>query len=195
MLNIYLDKNVLNALDMSFYSKDIPWDLQFFQHGCGKEHYRLLMYLASCLKGPEPMIDIGTYKGLSAAALGADSEQKVITYDIANYIPDNDVVKKMSNIEFRIANCCNEMDTICSSKLLFIDIDPHDGIEDAKIFKLLVENGFKGLLVIDDIHHFEGMRNFFDSITLQKYDVTAYGHWSGTGIVNFDPDSYMIVRQ
>lgn len=194
---IVLNKGVLNALDMSRLMQHATWhaNLRYFQEEAGVEHYRLLSYLAGLLKGPAPVIDIGTYTGLSALALSADPEQSVITYDIVDNIPSGavDSIKTKPNIEIKIMNCCDDMATVCASKLVVLDIDPHDGLQEPVIIDALVKNGFKGLLVLDDIHLNDGMKRFYDSISLPKTDVSLYGHWSGTGIVNFDTSAFRIV--
>ena len=46
-----------------------------------KEHYKLLAYLSSFFNN-ETIVDIGTYRGLSALALSYNSSNKIITYDI-----------------------------------------------------------------------------------------------------------------
>jgi hypothetical protein len=98
---IVLNRDVLNAIDLSNLMQYTTWhgNSQYFQAGAGTEHYRLISYLASVLKNENenenenervPMIDIGTYTGLSALALATDTEQSVITYDIIDNIPDDD---------------------------------------------------------------------------------------------------------
>ena len=53
--------------------------------------------------------------------------------------------------------------------------------------------GYKGLVLLDDTKLNEGMVTFWNSITQEKLDISDYGHWSGTGIVNFDPSRFEIV--
>jgi hypothetical protein len=202
MKEIKLNRDVLNAIDLSTLMQYATWhgNSQYFQKEAGTEHYRLISYLASVLKDENdrvPMIDIGTYTGLSALALATDPEQSVITYDIIDNIPDEatDSIKKRANIECKIMNCCDDMAAICDSKLIVLDVDPHDGLQEPVIIDALVKNGFKGLLVLDDIHLNENMKRFYDSIELPTTDVSYYGHWSGTGIVNFDTSAYRIVAE
>jgi hypothetical protein len=71
--------------------------------------------------------------------------------------------------------------------MIFMDIDPHDGPMELEFYHWLKTEGYRGLLVCDDIWYFKGMRdNFWYHISqADKVDATLVGHWSGTGIVHF----------
>lgn len=197
MKTITLDVELLNKLDLSSLRQYVEWSptSQYLELPAGKEHYRMISYLAFQLKDNEnPYVDIGTYTGLSAVALSLDDSQSVITYDVCDWIPDDTeyTCKTKPNIAMKLTNCCNDMDAISKSKLIVLDIDPHDGVEEQVIIDKLQDSGFKGLLVLDDIHLNGDMESFWESISLPKLDVTKYGHWSGTGIVNFDCEEYLV---
>jgi hypothetical protein len=70
---------------------------------------------------------------------------------------------------------------------IFIDVDPHDGIQETKMIQKLVDKKYKGYVLLDDIHLNQAMQNFWDSIpvTVRKVDLTEIGHWSGTGLLIF----------
>ena len=34
------------------------------------------------------------------------------------------------------------------------------------------------------------MQDFWEWVDLKKYDISKYGHWSGTGVIVFDETSY-----
>ena len=53
--------------------------------------------------------------------------------------------------------------------------------------------GYKGLVLLDDIKLNEQMKYFWNDISEEKLDISDYGHWSGTGIFNFDPSRFEIV--
>jgi len=201
MQKIFLDINTINNISLeSVYSyvnlkstQNLP---PYFLENAGSEHYKLLAYLASIINDTNnPYIDIGTYRGCSAAALSYNNNHSVITYDIIDCITDNEIfsIKNKENIKIKITDCCNEMLEICQSKLILLDIDPHDGIQESKIIDYLIDYNFNGILLIDDIHLNENMQNFWDSIKLKKYDITKYGHWSGTGVVIFNEKLFDII--
>jgi hypothetical protein len=39
---------------------------------------------------------------------------------------------------------------------------------------------------LDDINLNNPMKEFWNVITEDKYDISEYGHWSGTGLVIFE---------
>ena len=194
---IELNADLINAIDLSEQKKYIEWNkknIEYFDLPAGKEHYKLLSYISTCLDSSNapPLIDIGTYFGFSASALSYNNS-KVISYDVCDWIPDNEFsIKNNDNIETKIMNCVNDMDIIKDAAFIILDIDPHNGEEERVIIKALIDNGFKGFLLLDDIKLNKDMQDFWDEITLPKVDVTSVGHWSGTGIVLFS-DMYDIV--
>lgn len=204
---ITLDTNVLNAIDMSAMEEYTSWKpshTKYFAMDAGKEHYRLLTFLSSEVsRSKKPIIDIGTYLGFSALALSSPNNDndnnngsKVISYDIVDCIPDDEeaqhlTVKSKSNIELRVTNCLNEIDTLINTDFICLDV-AHDTSTEQEVLTALKNNNYKGLLFLDDIHLNKAMDDWWNSIDLLKYDVTKYGHWSGSGLVVFDPSKYSI---
>jgi predicted O-methyltransferase YrrM len=205
---ITLDTNVLNAIDMSAMEAYTTWKpshTQFFTMESGKEHYRLLTFLANEVSktSNKPIIDIGTYLGFSALALSTPAHgPNVISYDIIDCIPDDETsltAKSKSNIDLRITDCLNELDTLINTDLICLDV-AHDTFTEQEVLTALKANNYKGLLFLDDIHLNKAMDDWWNSIdkglfNLPKYDVSKYGHWSGSGLVVFDPSKYSIQLQ
>lgn len=157
----------------------------------GQQHYRLLSHL-STLFHHTTIIDIGTHRGSSALALSYNTTNTIHSFDIVDHV-ENVLIKQKSNIQFIIDNLFDKLDhyktLLLSSPLIFLDIDPHDGYLEYQLYKWLKTNQYDGLLLCDDIWHFEGMRNhFWYKIEEQyKYDLTDVGHFSGTGLITFKP--------
>lgn len=153
----------------------------------GKEHYQLLSYL-STLYNNVNIIDIGSHRGSSACALSYNPTNTVLSFDIVNNVT-NQAIKNLPNVQFFITNIfdnlSNYKDLLMNAPIIFLDIDPHEGYMEYDFYLKLKEWDYQGLLICDDIWHFEGMRNnFWYKVEDQyKYDVTDYGHWSGTGII------------
>ncbi len=200
MKTIVLKNEVLDEIDLTKYNKYVNWTeeknlFQYFNLDSGKEHYKLLAFIANQFDKDTLMADIGTYMGFSAVALAANGH-KVVTYDVCDWIPDEgDSIKTHPDITFKIMNCLNDMDELIKAEVIMLDIDPHDGIQEPKIIQALREHNFKGLLLLDDINLNKNMREFWESIPEKKYDVGKYGHWTSTGIVVFDPSKYEIVME
>lgn len=197
---ITIDTNVLNEIDMSAmeaYTSWKPSHTKYFTMEAGKEHYRLLTFLASEVSKNEsnkPIIDIGTFLGFSALALSTIPKSKVVSFDIIDCIPDDVqglTVKTKENIELRITDCLNEIDTLIDTDLICLDV-AHDTSTEIEVLSALKEHNYKGILFLDDIHLSKEMDDWWNSIDLPKYDVSKYGHWSGSGLVVFDPSKFTI---
>jgi hypothetical protein len=193
-MNIHINLDVINAIDLSSvykYVESCQANEQFFLLPAGKEHYKLLAYFAKIMEGP--LIDIGTYYGFSAAVLSIDPEKKVITYDIYDWINDTEyTIKNRENIELRCMDCLYDIPTLLDANFICLDVSPHNALQEDEIFKALQKYKYKGLLFLDDIHLNNDMHDWWNSITLPKYDLTKYGHFTGSGIVVFDPSKYNI---
>jgi len=157
----------------------------FFLDTRFREHYRLLAHLSTRLRGGT-IVDVGTYRGYSALALSYGAENHVISYDIADFLElGGDGLSK--RIEFCIGDACHDV-RLPGADLILLDTT-HDGSYEAHFYRHLQRCGFRGLLVLDDIHLNPEMESFWASIAEPKWDATALGHWSGTGLVFFGHDT------
>lgn len=162
----------------------------------GKEHYQLLSYL-STLFNHQNIFDIGTNQGHSAYALAYNENNNVLTFDIVNHV-SNQRIMECGNIKFNLCDLFNVetrqtwATTLLESPLIFLDVDPHNGKMEMEMYQFLLANNYQGLLICDDIWYFKEMRdNFWYQVPIQyKYDLTLYGHWSGTGAITFS-DKYV----
>ena len=157
-----------------------------------QDHYGLLFYIASKFNNSR-LIDLGTHRGCSALCLSHNTSNKVVTYDRCKVrggpesnlksIPKNLTIK-VDDI-FKIDNIKDWLD----SDFIFIDIN-HEGVDEKRIYDILVENNYKGITMWDDIHHQDyNMSGFWNSIPDKiKYDITEIGHTeknAGTGLIDF----------
>lgn len=162
-----------------------PLYQQYFDQPAGKEHYRLLEQLAAEESGV--VVDVGTLYGSSALALSSNPDVHVWSYDIVSHIPEDALIRSTPNISFYLKNGIDAVpDFVDKTKLIVLDVDPHDGEQEKAFFEQLVKYGYKGRVVCDDIHLNTAMMTWWDSVSQRKEDVTKEGHWSGTGIVYFD---------
>ena len=178
---------------------------------CGDEHYFFLAALTSQLKNKK-IIELGTHNGRSTVALNYgnlkyNNNNEIYTYDINYFLLPN--IFRNTNINFRMENLFDgetrekNKEHILSSDIIFIDIDPHEGIMEYEMYCWLKDNDYKGILLFDDIHLGAGhmgvttgnsMQQFWDKIEDQyKIDLTSVGHWSGTGLVCFHFENYEII--
>jgi predicted O-methyltransferase YrrM len=159
----------------------------------GQEPYRLLYYFAS-LFNDSILIDLGTSNGGSALALSHNKTNQIFSFDIqerseTNYFQNNNTFEKVprfKNVDFIISeNFMKYLDLFLKSSFIYLDI-AHDGIWENILLESLKNNNYKGLVIMDDIHEFPEMNKIWNTISFKKFDLTKYGHWSGTGIIDFD---------
>ena len=166
---------------------------EFFSD-CGKEHYRLLAHL-STLFNNSTLIDIGTHKGKSSLALSYNTSNTILSFDIVDCISNPKMKGSRKNINYYLENLWEKetqekwLDTILKSPFIFLDVDPHNGTMEYDFFMFLKEIKYQGIVLCDDIWYFKEMRdNFWYKVPDEyKYDMSEYGHWSGTGIITLNP--------
>ena len=80
-------------------------------------------------------------------------------------------------------------DVFCKAEFFFVD-GPKDKRFESEFLKNLRDIPFKKapLLVFDDIRDWN-MRAPWRNITKPKLDITSFGHWTGTGFVDWTIDS------
>lgn len=194
MTDIVLSSSVLNAIDMDGYKQYVQWTKvgDYFDKPAGSEFYRLLAHLARQMPAGSSLVDIGTYCGLSALALSMNEACDVSTYELYDQIPESSdnvtTIRDVGNITYKIKDALTDADVLSAAKIIVLDVDPHDGVQETEIMAALRGMGYTGLVVLDDIKLNDQMKTFWDNIPERKYDLTQYGHWSGTGVVCFSPE-------
>lgn len=151
----------------------------------GTEAYSLYLDYALGLDKGARIADLGTYEGLSALAFSGNKSISVNSYDITL---EHNLVKDRKNITFIEGDIFEKknLDNILKCDLILVDVDPHNGIQEQKFLDILIEKGYKGITLWDDIHLNLGMKNFWHKVKLPKEDLTAKGHHSGTGLIVFE---------
>lgn len=165
-------------------------DGRLFERPCGDQHYRLLAYISSILPDGSKVLEIGTRWGVSSVALSKNSNVSVTTCDIedmSNFV-------KRENVKFVQADGHDLIEEYKNVDLIFMDVDPHDGIQERKMLLKLIDIDFKGILLLDDIHLNKEMESFWNSIQHDKFDLTQFGHYSGTGIVFFGDQKFSFLQ-
>ncbi|MFG0257605.1 MAG: class I SAM-dependent methyltransferase [Phycisphaerales bacterium JB043] len=161
------------------------------------EHYRLLAGVLQALR-PRTIVEIGTYTGLSSLAMleSMPEESTLVTYDVIPWDQLSGTVLLESDFEDgrltqHIADLANadvfreHAGVLQQADLLFVD-----GPKDARFERAFLDNletielPRKPILLFDDIRVWNMLR-IWRSITRPKLDLTSFGHWSGTGIVDW----------
>jgi hypothetical protein len=147
----------------------------------GLSHYKLLSYYSHLYQN-EIIINI-SHDPFSDIALASNNTNIIYTfrnnYNKLNYFP---------NIRYIDDENLNKWSDIISiSKIVFIDLEPHNGIKEYEIYKFLKNINYQGCILVDDIWYFKQMRdNFWFKIPYyEKIDLTKFGHWTGLGLIKF----------
>ena len=177
------DRSRIASIDLTPLSSHVadPADRAYFMDTDFTEHYRLLAWLSTLYQGAT-LFDIGTYRGASALALSYNKANQVVSYDIENQLTVRDC-QALETIEFAVGDVLSDP-RLLGSPLILMDIG-HDGQSEQRIYEYLDRNGYRGLLVLDDIHLNTAMRLFWNQIQRSKQDITDLGHVTGTGLVFF----------
>jgi hypothetical protein len=175
LTNINLSNQLDEMLDQEYR--------QYLSKDAGIEHYKLLAYISSCYTG-QTIYDIGTYKGTSSLAMSYSYNTKIISYDIVDFKTIRNLPK---NVEYRLGDFRLDPQVL-QSPFIFIDVDPHDGIQEQAFHEFFLANNYKGLVMWDDIKIL-GTKPWWDSInekSIIKIDLSQAGHWSGTGLIIYN---------
>jgi predicted O-methyltransferase YrrM len=161
------------------------------------EHYKLLAGLVATIK-PKTVIEIGTYTGMGTLALKeclAD-DARLATFDLLPWthfsqtwlrqedFDDGRITQHTSNIaEPGVIERYHDL--FSAAELIFIDA-PKDGITEYKFVDALrrLKLDHEPVIVFDDIRVMN-MIAFWRSLDCPKLDLTSFGHWSGTGLVDW----------
>lgn len=159
------------------------------------DHYHLLKAACRVLK-PKVVWEFGTGDGMSAVAMlegYADAQiYTVDTVDRATWIDRWDPIIRItgdmanpglfSKFYGHVAASINGMR---DADLIFVD-GPKDGFTETKFCGLLdaVKFARPPIVIFDDIR-LMNMVHVWRAIAHPKLDVTSFGHWSGTGMVEW----------
>jgi hypothetical protein len=191
-MEIHISNNILDNFSLKNHGYLV--DPTYYDLPSGKQEYKLYSYLTTFFYNAI-ILDIGTLNGRSAISFSHNENNQVISYNIVDDIKDpNHMIYTKSNVEFRIKDVLDDLtpELVAKTKIVMIDIDHFEVIE-REIIQRLDELGFSGIILLDDIHHpvpkeRDAMQRLWNSLEYEKYDVTKYGHWSGTGLIVMNSD-------
>lgn len=200
-MKINLNKNKLDALSIEVLKQNCRGiSKQYFTLESGKEPYRLLFFLAQQFNN-SLFIDLGTSNGASALALSNNKNNQIMSFDIVERSETSclqnkqfEMMPKIENIDFIISqNFIKYIDFFLTSPLIYVDI-AHDGIWEKILIDKLIALKYRGIVILDDIYEFNEMLKLWNSIELKKIDLTKYGHWSGTGLIDFNSEIEFVLE-
>ena len=178
------------------------------QYGIEDDHYTVLLSHLSTYFNNSVILELGTLGGHSAVALAYNKSNLVYTYDKNHWDFTDRAFENFDNIRYIIGDCIesrwenttisdksiSDREIILSSELIFLDVDPHDGIQEKIVSDFLLENNWKGIMVCDDIgtgiekpNWHPEMKKWWQSVEVKKYNISesVYAAGTGTGIMCF----------
>lgn len=194
-MKVALSLETIQQLDLSHLAHFLSWNppyQAFFLEQAGKEPYKLLAVLANAVQGS--VCDLGTLHGSSALALSYNESNIVLSVDTRKHIPDMQgtiTVLNRPNVKFLVVSAQAIIPHIAKSSLVYMDFDSLNADEYHKVVCELDHYQFKGILVINDIYLNDAMKSFWKTVPshLKKIDATSLGHYTGTGIIVYDPNT------
>jgi predicted O-methyltransferase YrrM len=184
-------------VNVSSLAVRVPTGIRFAEVWPG-EHYKLLAGLVKSL-GARRIVEIGTATGLSALTLMLElpKDGKLTTFDVvpwARYY-DGTVLNEGDFADGRLVQVLDDLqqvDVVEKHRALleeadFIFIDAaKDGIMEQHFINNLKPLNYRNAPVVmfDDIRVWN-MLKIWRELDRPKLDLTSFGHWSGTGLVDW----------
>lgn len=161
------------------------------------EHYKLLAGLVAVCE-PRVVVEIGTATGLSALAMRdyLPAGARLVTFDVIPWREFSDTCLRADDfIAGRFDQVFGDVSdpaVMRQHAALFEDADlifadgPKDGVFEQLLLDRLAELklGRAPLVVFDDVRVWN-MLAIWRGIRRPKLDLTSFGHWSGTGLVDW----------
>jgi predicted O-methyltransferase YrrM len=152
------------------------------------EHYKLLACIVKHIK-PKIIIELGSGKEAFSSTVMANycnGDQIIYSFDIIHNLAHLNKENLIYSTDDIVGNIDKYQYILLNAEFIFIDTE-HTGDQETQImrslFPLLRKNT---LLMFDDIHLNQAMKNFWNGLDkhfyLDKQDITPLGHWSGTGV-------------
>jgi len=161
------------------------------------EHYKLLAGLVAVCQ-PKVVVEIGTSTGMSALAIKQTlpAGARLVTFDITPWDQFSDTCLRAADFtDGSVSQLIGDVSDLSvmrrheelfqSADIIFAD-GPKDGLFERVFLERLMELHLSRnpLVVLDDIRLWN-MLAIWREIRLPKLDMTSFGHWSGTGFIDW----------
>ena len=176
-------KAEIDKIDLSYLlPKMHRHNAQYLNLPPGQEPYKLYKYITYNMHG-YIITEFGVLFGASLVVWASNRDNHVVAYDIEDQ--RTDACKDLYNTAFyrmSATDAIAQHPMIKGSKLIYVDTI-HNGVEELATLNALRNIGYHGITIWDDINLNDEMKSFFSSVKEEKIDLSAVGHWSGTGII------------
>jgi predicted O-methyltransferase YrrM len=185
-----------HAIDMSYVTRRMAGPPLWPEIWPG-EHYKLLAGLVDELQ-PKLVIEIGTSTGLSSLTMQKylPAGGKVVTYDIIPWQEFGETALTAADfngsLEQRIADLSDaavfaeHAELLKKADFIFIDAAKDSTQEDRFLANFdTLKFDSKPIFMFDDIRLWNMLRTW-RNVQRPKLDITSFGHWSGTGLIDWE---------
>lgn len=161
------------------------------------EHYRLL---ASIVQTVQPMlvVELGTHLGYSSLCMKKflPAAGKLVTFDVIPWNQFSSTILQAGDFDMQLEQFTDDLTTTAgfekhramleNADMIFMDA-LKDGVQEYKFLEFFATVNFKKkcLFVFDDIRLWN-MLDIWYHMDKPKLDLTSFGHWSGTGLVEWN---------
>lgn len=162
------------------------------------EHYKLLAGFVKYIE-PKVVVEIGTFRGIGTLALAKCLPETgmIATFDPVPWNTVETTALRQSDFNDRFVQHNDDLadmrvvekhqSMLRNTDLFFIDA-AKDGVMERNFIRNLKNIGLKqnAVVIFDDIRLWN-MLDIWRRIDFPKLDLTSFGHWSGTGVVQWNP--------
>ena len=140
-MNIDLREEVLKEYDEFLIDESRNIGIKGLDESSGQ--YNVLAHLSTYFNN-DIIIDIGTGdQAVSARSLAYNETNIVYSYDIEFYEVAHNHIKRLDNVEYNVINPLEnpkDREIMLSASFISLDVDPHDGAQEAEFYKFFVDN-------------------------------------------------------
>jgi predicted O-methyltransferase YrrM len=160
------------------------------------EHYKLLAALISILQ-PKTVVELGTHLGYSSLCMKKfmPSGGTLHTFDVIPWNGFSETILRETDFDGQLVQHLDDTTNLDGfnkhrslfeqAEIIFMDA-LKDGVQEYQFLKNFATVNFKQkcLFVFDDIRLWN-MLDIWFNMDKPKMDLTSFGHWSGTGLVDW----------
>jgi len=185
------------SIDLADISKRIPEKQVNYIDIFPGEHYRLLAALTDVVK-PKLIIELGTHLGYSSLCMKKflPADGKLVTFDVVPWDAFEETILNAGDFDNRLVQFTDDVTDqaafrkheglFANADIVFMDA-LKDGVQEYRFLENFSKMKYnrKCLFIFDDVRLWN-MLDIWYHMSKPKLDMTSFGHWSGTGLVEWN---------
>lgn len=185
------------SIDLQNISRRIPDGQVNYIDIFPGEHYKLLSAITEIMQ-PKLIVELGTHLGYSSLCMKKylPADGKLITFDVVPWNEFSNTILTSNDFDQQLIQQVDDItqpsvfdkhrEMLENADIIFMDA-LKDGIQEYQFLENFSTIKFKKkcLFVFDDIRLWN-MLDIWYNMDKPKLDLTSFGHWSGTGLVDWN---------